>query len=159
MNHQNVNSSIGGSINGASTQRGMNKSSQSVQATSNADVIMVQVTQQAKSQNIHPQIQPASQRNHSQSAVSHMIPIGMTSSKSMSVNDFTGSILAADRVNYYNKQHAAAAAAAALKMNKNIMDSSEPLYSNVSKKEKRYDFTTYSTKFRIFLFSGKMIIK
>ena len=137
VNHQNASTSMSGSVNGVGTQHGMNKSCQSIQATSNADVIRVQVTQQPKSQNIHPQIQPSGQRNHSQNPIPHMIPIGMSASKSVSVNDFTGSILAADRVNYYNKQHAAAAAAAALKMNRNIMDSSEPLYSNVTKKENR----------------------
>jgi hypothetical protein len=84
---------------------------------------------------IHPQIQNScAYRNHSQSSLSHL-PVGLSSSKSLSVNDFTGSILAADRTNYYNKQNAAAAAAAAAKMNQNIIDASEPLYTNVVRKE------------------------
>lgn len=104
---------------------------------SSGDVVMVKVSQQSKPQFIHPQIQQcSSHRNHSQSSLSH-VPLGMSSVKSVSVNDFTGSILAADRTNYYKKQNAAAASAAADKMNKNIIDSNEPLYTHVVRKENR----------------------
>jgi hypothetical protein len=88
-----------------------------------SEVVMVEVKPKAHHHFIHPQIQPASvavdarsNRSHS-TTISHLA-LGVHTAKSLSVNDFTGSIIAADRMNYYNKQQQAAAA----KLNKNILD-------------------------------------
>ena len=123
-----VNRGSSGSVN--SKRQPINKMAPTVKTSSSSDVVMVSVTSQPQPF-VHPQIQ-ASSRNHSQSSMSHLIPASMaaSSSKSASVNDFTGSILAADRVNYYNKQHAAAAAAAAAKLSAN-----ESMYSHLVRKE------------------------
>ncbi len=111
----------------------VNQQANSYTANRPSDVI-VKVTHQPASQLLHPQIKNMTYRNHSQSSLSNL-PIGLSTFKSVSVNDFTGSILGADRTNYYNRQNAAAAAAASAKMNQTVIDPSEPLYSNVVRKE------------------------
>jgi hypothetical protein len=58
-----------------------------------------------KNNNAHPQIQPMHMTQfNSQYVPNQLLPIQYTQAKSLSVNDFTGSILTADRVNYLNKQ-------------------------------------------------------
>ncbi|CAF0710182.1 unnamed protein product [Brachionus calyciflorus] len=68
------------------------------------DVLVVSVTQQ-QAQFYHPQIQPLHAENY-QYIAKNMQPLTLNSVKSMSmsVNDFTGSILAADKAHLLNKQ-------------------------------------------------------
>jgi hypothetical protein len=117
-----------------------NKSNGNLNAHNGSDVVVVSVTQQPSS-NYHPQIQPMHMSHfNSQFVPSQILPIQYAHGKSMSVNDFTGSILAADRVHFYNKQQQQAAAAmAAAESSKQTSSSNihDSLYSSVAKRENK----------------------
>ena len=88
----------------------------------------------------HPQIQPMSvSQFNSQYVPTQLLPIQYSQTKSVSVNDFTGSILAADRVNYYNKQQFRSSNGADSSCNRVL---NESLYSNLIKPKSSRSMST-----------------